>query len=200
VHTAGSYIAPNCHLRRVHSGPGSSVPFRRIGGDLSAMSLPTPPLRNSFNGEQPTSYMSLHPVEDTGVSTPARRGRSCACISPAERSASVRSERSAGRPVVSKRSALARAVRWRRQCLDLLENGQRKCCHQSRKPTSALLFPSAPSLLTAISFQDRSRTTNLHSWTTEFTGQPSREQRYRQESVAVAAHPVTFERKIDPNK
>ena len=31
------------------------------------MSLPTPPLRNSFNGEQPTNYMSLHPVEDTGV-------------------------------------------------------------------------------------------------------------------------------------
>ena len=53
------------------------------------MALPTPPLRNSFNGEQPTNYMSLHPVEDTGVSEPAHRRPLCV-HSPAERSASVR--------------------------------------------------------------------------------------------------------------
>ena len=48
--------------------------------------------------------------------------------------------------------------------------------------------------------QDRSRTANLHSWTTEFDGQPSRDSRYRQQSSVMAAHPVTFERKVDPNK
>jgi hypothetical protein len=30
--------------------------------------LPIAPIRNQFSGEQPTSYMSLHPVEDVGVS------------------------------------------------------------------------------------------------------------------------------------
>jgi hypothetical protein len=48
--------------------------------------------------------------------------------------------------------------------------------------------------------QDRNRTSNLHSWTTEFDGQPNREQRYQQSSQVVSAHPVTFERKVDPNK
>ena len=48
--------------------------------------------------------------------------------------------------------------------------------------------------------QDKFRTANLHSWTTEFDGQPNREQRYWQESGVVSAHPVTFERKVDPNK
>ena len=48
--------------------------------------------------------------------------------------------------------------------------------------------------------QDRMRTQNLHSWTTEFDGQPNRDARYRQESGVVSAHPVTFERKVDPNK
>ena len=48
--------------------------------------------------------------------------------------------------------------------------------------------------------QDRQRTANLHAWTTEFDGQPNREQRYRQQSQVHAAHPVTFERKVDPNK
>jgi hypothetical protein len=31
------------------------------------MSLPVSPLRRSFGGEQPTNYMSLHPIENTGV-------------------------------------------------------------------------------------------------------------------------------------
>lgn len=48
--------------------------------------------------------------------------------------------------------------------------------------------------------QDRMRTQNLHSWTTEFDGQPNRDARYRQESSVMSAHPVTFERKVDPNK
>jgi len=48
--------------------------------------------------------------------------------------------------------------------------------------------------------QDRARTANLHTWTTEFDGQPNREQRYQQSSQVVSAHPVTFERKVDPNK
>lgn len=48
--------------------------------------------------------------------------------------------------------------------------------------------------------QDRLRASNLHSWTTEFNGQPNREQRYQQSSQVISAHPVTFERKVDPNK
>ena len=41
---------------------------------MGTRELPVSHLRNSFNGEQPTNYMSLHPVEDVGVrATPTRR-------------------------------------------------------------------------------------------------------------------------------
>ena len=40
---------------------------------MGTRELPVSHLRNSFNGEQPTNYMSLHPVEDVGVRAPSTR-------------------------------------------------------------------------------------------------------------------------------
>jgi len=83
-------------------------------------------MRNSFSGEQPTNYMSLHPIESVGYAGTANAS--------------------------------------------------------------------------AYSNRGNIRTANLHSWTTEFDGQPNRQQRYQQQSGVISAHPVTFERKVDPNK
>ena len=58
----------------------------RPGEPRSArMALPTPPLRNSFSGEQPTNYMSLHPIEDVGVRPRPRPRRGAAFSSPSVR-------------------------------------------------------------------------------------------------------------------
>ena len=47
-------------------------------GDMDSQRvLPIAPIRNQFSGEQPTSYMSLHPVEDVGVSPLFYLGRNC---------------------------------------------------------------------------------------------------------------------------
>ena len=83
-------------------------------------------------------------------------------------------------------------VRFPRQC--------KFFCNVSVSLLGILLSLVLAAHATEFVLQDAVRTANLHSITTDFHGQQRREDRYQGESSVVAAYPVTFERKIDPNK